>query len=161
MPLQLRDKSDFIPELTINAQCFWAKSVQHPFLQTVGVFIHIQTLVHQSLKLKSSNGGPRPSSLGKSHPPRLIRYYFFEFHLRFFFCLLLFLICSKRRDFNLRRGSITILLPRARGNLRPSRVHWSRISENPFQSSFVETPWMARYLQRLAPAPNCRLEKLV
>jgi hypothetical protein len=31
MPLQLRDKSDFIPELTINAQRLRAKSVQHPF----------------------------------------------------------------------------------------------------------------------------------
>jgi hypothetical protein len=30
MPLQLRDKSDFIPELTINAQRLRAKSVQHP-----------------------------------------------------------------------------------------------------------------------------------
>jgi hypothetical protein len=36
--------------------------------QSVGVFAQIQTLVHQSLKLKSSNGGPRPSSPGKSHP---------------------------------------------------------------------------------------------
>jgi hypothetical protein len=39
-------------------------------LQTVGVFAQIQTLVHQSLKIKSSNGGPRPSSSGKSHPPK-------------------------------------------------------------------------------------------
>jgi hypothetical protein len=31
MPLQLRDKSDFIPELTINAQRLRAKSVEHPF----------------------------------------------------------------------------------------------------------------------------------
>jgi hypothetical protein len=32
MPLQLWDKSDFIPELTINAERLRAKSVQHPFL---------------------------------------------------------------------------------------------------------------------------------
>jgi fibronectin type 3 domain-containing protein len=31
MPLQLRDKCDFIPELTINAQRLRAKSVEHPF----------------------------------------------------------------------------------------------------------------------------------
>jgi hypothetical protein len=48
--------------LTINAQCLRAKYVQHPF--------QIQTLVHQSFKLKSPNGGPRPSSSGKSHPPK-------------------------------------------------------------------------------------------
>jgi hypothetical protein len=55
MPLQLRDKSDFILELTINAQRLRAKSVQHhSFLsQSVGIPAQIQTLVHQSLKLKS------------------------------------------------------------------------------------------------------------
>jgi hypothetical protein len=71
MPLQLRDKSDSIPELTINAQRLQTESVQHPFFlsQTVGVFAQIQTLVHQSFKLKSSNGESRPGSSGKSHPP--------------------------------------------------------------------------------------------
>jgi hypothetical protein len=39
-------------------------------LQTVGVFAQIQTLVHQSFKLKYSNGEPRPGSSGKSHPPQ-------------------------------------------------------------------------------------------
>jgi hypothetical protein len=73
----------------------------------------------------------------------------------------LFLIGFSRRDLDSHRGPITILLPAARRNLWPSRVHWSRISEDPFQSSFVKTPWMARYLQGLAPAPNCGLEKLV
>jgi hypothetical protein len=37
-------------------------------LQSIEVFAQIQTLDHQSLKLKSSNGGPRLSSSGKSHP---------------------------------------------------------------------------------------------
>jgi hypothetical protein len=37
-------------------------------LQTVGIFAQIQTLVHQSFKLKSSNGEPRLGSSGKSHP---------------------------------------------------------------------------------------------
>jgi hypothetical protein len=54
-------------------------------LQSVGVFAQIQNLVHQSLKLKSSNGGPRSSPPGKYHPLRLIQYYLFDFHLRFFF----------------------------------------------------------------------------
>jgi hypothetical protein len=130
-------------------------------LQTVGVFAQIQTLVHQSLKLKSSMAAQDQAVQVNLIPLRLIRYYFFEFHLRFLFCLFLFLIGSNRRNFDSHRGPITILLPRACGNLWPSRVHWSRISETPFQSSFVKTPWMARYLQRLAPAPNCRLEKLV
>jgi hypothetical protein len=53
-------------------------------LQSIGVFAQIQTLVHQSLKLKSSNGGPRPSSQINLIPLRSIRYYFFDFHLRFF-----------------------------------------------------------------------------
>jgi hypothetical protein len=58
MPLQLRDKGDFIPELAINAQRPQAESVQHPFflLQIVGAFTQIQTLGHQLFKLLSSNG---------------------------------------------------------------------------------------------------------
>jgi hypothetical protein len=51
-------------------------------LQSVGVFAQIQTLVHQSLKLKSSNGGPRPSSPGKSHPLKVHSVLLFDFHLR-------------------------------------------------------------------------------
>jgi hypothetical protein len=39
-------------------------------LQTIGAFAQIQTLVHQLFKLQSSNGEPRPSSLGKSYPPQ-------------------------------------------------------------------------------------------
>jgi hypothetical protein len=90
MPLQLWDKSDFIPELTINAQRLRAKSVQHPFfpLQSVGVFAHIQTLVHQSLKLKSSNVGPRPNSLGKSHPLKAHSVLLFSISILDFFILL-------------------------------------------------------------------------
>jgi hypothetical protein len=53
-------------------------------LQSVGVFAQIKTLIHQSPKLKPSNGGPRSSSPGKSHPLKAIRYYFFYFYLRFF-----------------------------------------------------------------------------
>jgi hypothetical protein len=129
-------------------------------LQTIGVFAQIQTLVHQSVELKSSNGGPRPSSSGKSHPPKAHSVLLFRIPPWIFYCLFLFLIGSSRRDFDSHWGPITILFSRARGNLRPSRIYWSWILENPFQRSFIETPWMARYLQRLLPAPNCRLEKL-
>jgi hypothetical protein len=131
-------------------------------LQTVGVFAQIQTLVHQSFELKSSNGGPRPDSSGKSHPPKAHSVLLFSnFILDFSFCLFLFLIGSSRWNFDSRWRPVTILFPRARGNLRPFWVHCSRISEGPFQGSFVKTPWMARCFQELAPAPNCRLEKLV
>jgi hypothetical protein len=131
-------------------------------LQTIGVLAQIQTLVHQSFELKSSNGRPRPGSSGKSHPPKVHSVLLFSNSiLGFPFCLFLFLMGSSRWNFDSRRGPIIILFPRTRGNLRPFWVYWSRISEDPFQSSFVETPWMARCFQKLAPAPNCRLEKLV
>jgi hypothetical protein len=165
MPLQLRDKRwFFIPELTINAQRLRAKTVQHPFFrpQTVRIFAQIQTLVHQYFEPKSPSGGPRPDSSGKSYPPKAYSVLpFSNSILDFSFCLFLFLIGSSHWDFGSRREPITILFPRACGNLRPFWVHWSRISKNPFQSSLVETPWMARCFQRLAPAPNCRSEKLV
>jgi hypothetical protein len=72
MPLQLRDKNDFIPELITNTQHLKPNRFNtHSFLpQAVGVLAQIQTLVHQSPKLKSSNGGPKSSSSGKSHPPK-------------------------------------------------------------------------------------------
>jgi hypothetical protein len=131
-------------------------------LQTVGVFAQIQTLVHQSFELKSSNGGPRPGSSHKSHPPKAHSVLLFlNFILDFSFCLFLFLIGSRCRNLDSRWRPITILFSQTRGNLRPFWVHWSRISDDPFQSSFVETPWMARCFQKLASTPNCRLEKLV
>jgi hypothetical protein len=73
----------------------------------------------------------------------------------------LFLIGSSRRNLDSRRGPITFLFLQARGNLRPFWVHCSRIPENPLQGNTVKTPWMVGWFQELAPAPNCRLEKLV
>jgi hypothetical protein len=131
-------------------------------LQTVGVFTQIQTLVHQFFKLKSSDGEPRPSSSGKSHPPQAHSVLLFpNFISDFSSCPFLFLIGSSHRNLDSRRGPIIILFPRARGNLWPFSVHCSRISEDPLQGSTVETPQMARCFQELASAPNCRLEKLV
>jgi hypothetical protein len=97
------------------------------FLQTVGVFAQIQTLVHQSFRLKSSNGESRSGSSGESHPPQthsvLLFPNFISDSSSFPF---LFLIGSSRRNFDSRRGPITILFPWAYGNLRPFRVHCSR-----------------------------------
>jgi hypothetical protein len=72
MPLQLRDKNDFISELTTNTWHLKPNRFNtRSFLpQAVGVLAQIQTLVHQSLKLKSSNGGPKSSSSGKFNSPK-------------------------------------------------------------------------------------------
>jgi hypothetical protein len=131
-------------------------------LQTVGVFAQIQTLVHQPFKLQSSNGKPRLNSSGKSHPPQAHSVLLFlNFILNFFSCPLLFLIGSSRRNLDSHRGSITVLFPRACGNLQPFWVHRSRIPEDSLQDIIVETPWVAGCFHELAFAPNCRLEKLV
>jgi hypothetical protein len=52
--------------------------------QTVGVFAQIQTLVHQSFMLKSSNDEPRPGSSGKSHPPKAHLILFFRISSQIF-----------------------------------------------------------------------------
>jgi hypothetical protein len=165
MTLQLWDKKWFYSG--IDHKCS-TSSKPNPFnthsfiFQTVGVFAQIQTPVHQSSELKSSNGELGSGSSGKSHPPKAhLVLLSSHFILDFSFCLFLFLICSSRWNIDSRWGPITILFPQTRGNLWPFWVHCSRISEDPFQGSFVETPWMARWFQELAPAPNCRLEKLV
>jgi hypothetical protein len=54
-------------------------------LQTVGFFAQIQTLVHQSFELKSSNGGQDQVLKVNLISLGFIRYYFSEFHLRFSF----------------------------------------------------------------------------
>jgi hypothetical protein len=131
-------------------------------LQTAGVFAQIQTLVHQPFKLQSSNGEPRPTSLGKSYPPQAHSILIFSnLILNFFSYPLVFLMGSSCQNLDSRRGSINILFPWARRNLRPFWVHCSRILENPLQDITVETPWVAGRFQELASAPNCRLEKLV
>jgi hypothetical protein len=56
MPLQLRDKSDFIPKLTVNANVFKSNlfNTYSSSLQSIGVSVQIQTLGHIFPKLKSS-----------------------------------------------------------------------------------------------------------
>jgi hypothetical protein len=129
-------------------------------LQTVGAFVQIQTLVHQLFKLQSSNGESGPSSSCKIlSSSSLFGITFLESHLKFFFCPLL--IGSSYRNLDSCRGSVSILLPWARRNLRPFWFHRSRIPGDSLQDITVETPWVARRFQELASAPNRRLEKLV
>jgi hypothetical protein len=66
--------------LTINAQHFQAKSVQHPFFPppTVGIFAQIQTLFHQPLELKSSMADQDQTLQVNLILLRLIRYYLFR-----------------------------------------------------------------------------------
>jgi hypothetical protein len=57
----------------------------HSFLlQSVGVSAQIQTLGHKSPKLKSSMADQDQALQVNLIPLRTIRYYFFDFHLRFF-----------------------------------------------------------------------------
>jgi hypothetical protein len=58
--------------------------ITHSFLwQSVGVSAQIQTLGHQSPKLKSSMTDQNQAVQVNLIPIRSIRYYFFDSHLRF------------------------------------------------------------------------------
>jgi hypothetical protein len=59
MPLQLRDKSDFIPKLTPIADVFGLNLFNTYSLssQSTGASVQIQTLGHPSPKLESSMAG--------------------------------------------------------------------------------------------------------
>jgi hypothetical protein len=85
MPLQLRDKSDFIPELTINTQRLWAKSVSHPFLPlAIRWSLRSDPNPRSSiLKLKPSMADQNQAVQVNLIPLRSIRYYFFDPRLRF------------------------------------------------------------------------------
>jgi hypothetical protein len=73
MPLPSRDKNDFIPKLTINAQRLRAKSVHHPFFP-----LAIRWSLRSDPNPRSSisqaqifNDGPKSSCSGKSHPHKV------------------------------------------------------------------------------------------
>jgi hypothetical protein len=85
MPLQLRDKSDFIPELTINAQRLRAKSVQHPFLLLAICWsLRSDPNPRSSIsKLKSPMADQNQAVQVNLVPFRSIRYCFFNPQLRF------------------------------------------------------------------------------
>jgi hypothetical protein len=81
MPLELRDKSDFIPELTINAQHLRAKSIQHPFFPLEIYWSPLSDPNPRSLipQAQIFNGGPKSSYPGKSHPLKVHSVLLFRF----------------------------------------------------------------------------------
>jgi hypothetical protein len=85
MPLQLRDKSDFIPKLTAIANVFKSNlfNTYSLSLQSIGVFIQIQTLGHLFPKLKSSMAGQNQVAQVNFIPLRFIGIALFNFYLRF------------------------------------------------------------------------------
>jgi hypothetical protein len=95
MLLQLRDKSDFIPELAINAQRLQAESVQHPFFPLSNRWSfrpdpNPSSSIPQAQILKWRTKTRLFINLILLRP---IRYYFFKFHLRFF--LLPFIVLDR------------------------------------------------------------------
>jgi hypothetical protein len=90
MPLQLRDKSDFIPKLTPIANVFKLNPLNtySLSLQSIGVFVQIRTLGHLFPKLKSSMAGQNQVAQVNSSSISFIRHYLFDFYLRFLLRLL-------------------------------------------------------------------------
>jgi hypothetical protein len=81
MPLQLRDKSDFIPKLTANATVFKSNlfNTYSSSLQSIEVSVQIQTLGHLLPKLKSSMADQNQAAQVNFMPLRFIRHYPFRF----------------------------------------------------------------------------------
>jgi hypothetical protein len=80
MPLQLRDKSDFIPKLTANANIFKSNlcNTYSLSLQSIGVSAQIQTLGHLFPKLKSSMADQNQAAQVNFILLRFIRHYSFR-----------------------------------------------------------------------------------
>jgi hypothetical protein len=76
MPLQLRDKSDFIPKLTPIANVFKLNLFNTYSLspQSIGASIQIQTLGHLFPKIKSPMEGKNQSAQVNSIPVNFIRH---------------------------------------------------------------------------------------
>jgi hypothetical protein len=81
MPLQLRDKSDFILKLTPIANVFKSNlfNTYSLSLQSIGVSIQIQTLGHLFPKLKSSMAGQNQATQVNFIPLRSFGIIFFRF----------------------------------------------------------------------------------
>jgi hypothetical protein len=81
MPLQLRDKSDFIPKLTVHANVLRSNlfNTYSSSLQSIVVSVQIQTLGHLFPKLKSSMADQNQAAQVNSTPLRPIRHYSFRF----------------------------------------------------------------------------------
>jgi hypothetical protein len=76
MPLQLRDKSDFIPKLTPIANVFKLNLFNTYSLssQSIGASIQIQTLGHPPPKLESSMAGQNQAAQVNAIPVSFIRH---------------------------------------------------------------------------------------
>jgi hypothetical protein len=76
MPLQLRDKSDFIPKLTPDDKIFKLSLFNtYSFsLQSIGAFVQIQTLGHLFPKLKSPMAGQNQAAQVNSIPVSFMRH---------------------------------------------------------------------------------------
>jgi hypothetical protein len=70
MPLQLRDKSDFIPKLTPIANVFKLNlfNTYSLSLQSIGASVQIQTLVHLSPEIESLMAGQNQAAQVNSSP---------------------------------------------------------------------------------------------
>jgi hypothetical protein len=85
MPLQLRDKSDFILKLTPIANVFKLNLFNTYSLssQSIGASVQIQILGHLSPKLESSMAGQNQAAQVNFISASFIRHYLFDFYLRF------------------------------------------------------------------------------
>jgi hypothetical protein len=81
MPLQLRDKSDFIPKLTPIANVFKTNLFNTYSLssQSIGASVQIQTLDHLFPKLKSSMAVRNQAAQVNFIPVSFIRHNLFDF----------------------------------------------------------------------------------
>jgi hypothetical protein len=84
MPLQLWDKSDFIPELTPVINVFKLNPFNTYSLssQSIGASVQIQTLGHLFPELKSPMAGQNQAAQVNLIPVSFIRHYLFGFYLR-------------------------------------------------------------------------------
>jgi hypothetical protein len=85
MPLQLRDKSDFILKLTVNTNAFKSNlfNTYSLSLQSIGVSVQIQTLGHLFPKLESPMAGQNQAAQVNFIPLRPFGIILFDFYLRF------------------------------------------------------------------------------
>jgi hypothetical protein len=74
MPLQLRDKSNFIPKLTPVANAFKLNLFNTYPLSSQSIFVQIQTLGHLFPKLKSSMAGQNQAAQVNSTSISFIRH---------------------------------------------------------------------------------------
>jgi hypothetical protein len=161
MPLQLRDKSDFVPKLTPTANVLKLNlfNTYSLSLQSIGASVQIQTLGHPSPKLESSMAGQNQAAQVNFIPVSFIQHYLFDFYLRFlpppfrdksFPPSFLFALRPIRHLIS--SALWELLIPTS--SLQPNP------REYPSKQLYPGLP-VARRLQELAFAPNCRLEKLV